>query len=350
MLFRYGSCLGLLLLLLAAPAGSATQDAFKAGRWRGEILLSDSSGAFQGCIISTPLEGETSFGFALFLNGHLGLLVQNVNWVLPEGESYPVTLAVDAEEIGRFQASALRDNVVHIDLGSWEEAPIRRLRHGEKLVLRAEASGREFNLNLTDTYSALPRLHECFLAHADSNPFNSNNPEQDRKRVNRALRVVFREMVQSWTWDAGLPEPRFRSAEAPAGRNLSWSNPGHYWARLTALPREAGEELRPAVAGLQTRFSRTCTRHSAGEPQISPIHPVSGNDAYAAMFQGRCRREDSRDYWQWAMLYPGGEGTAFLVVILGPDRSQVEPLGRAIWRQETRAEDPPSFEKAALTI
>ena len=187
MLRRFGTAAVLLLLIGAGPASAATQNAFQVGQWRGELLLSDDTGAFQGCVISTPMRGDISYGFALFLDGHLGLLVQNANWALPEDKHYPVTLAVDGRTIGHFQARALQGNVVHIDLGSWERAPTHLLRHGHELVLTAQATGTHFSLALEDTYQALPRLHQCFLTHADTNPFDSATPQEGGEQVRKAL-------------------------------------------------------------------------------------------------------------------------------------------------------------------
>ncbi|MFP4561027.1 MAG: hypothetical protein ACLFRB_10275 [Thiohalorhabdus sp.] len=178
----------LLLLLLASPVDAATREAFSSGPWKGEVLLSDSTGAFRGCLISTPGGADTSYGFALFLNGHLGLLVQNTEWTLPKGRTYRVTLAVDRERVGRFRAQALRGDVVHLDLGAWEEAPVRVLRSGKRLTLSSEAAESAFPLLLHGTDKALPRLNECFREHSDTRPFDDPRPSRDEVQAQAPVR------------------------------------------------------------------------------------------------------------------------------------------------------------------
>ncbi|KPV41160.1 hypothetical protein AN478_04495 [Thiohalorhabdus denitrificans] len=189
---RYRPAAFLLLLLLAAPVDAATREAFSSGPWKGEVLLSDSTGAFRGCLISTAEGGDTSYGFALFLNGHLGLLVQNTEWTLPKGRKYRVTLAVDRERVGRFQARALRGNVVHLDLGAWEEAPVRVLRRGKRLTLASDAAESGFPLLLHGTDSALPRLQECYREHTNTHPFDQPEPSRDEIQVRASIHYAFR--------------------------------------------------------------------------------------------------------------------------------------------------------------
>jgi hypothetical protein len=157
--------------LIAGPAEAGSRlDEYRSGYWT-VYAWADDDGAFAFCAIETAVTDGTVVNIGINSRG-MFLYLFNDQWAIPEGRSYPLSIAID----NRYRASHVGagrgdGRSFAVELG-WDRRFWLAFREGLRMVIQPDR-GSGWSLSLRGTRRATDALERCYDVYTtDSNPFD----------------------------------------------------------------------------------------------------------------------------------------------------------------------------------
>jgi hypothetical protein len=261
-----------LLAAAAAPAAAAEYDAFQSGKWDGTANRSDDGGEFTHCVMMDRTSGDILFFFSIRRENVFQVFFANQAWRLALDKRYPVTLEVDGNGLGRYEASAASETVLRVDFGTGR-AEFQALQRGSQLTLKA--AQRDFTFSLAGTGQALQRLQDCVDRHlagrAGASPAGPDAPSSNPFKPGTQSGNPFRPVPRGYTRKevahilskAGIRNPEFMSDDEVKrypGFDYLWTMAGKigFVSQFLREPDEPVDEL-------MVRYMATLTHECRGK-------------------------------------------------------------------------------------
>lgn len=252
--------------LLASPALAAGPYAkFSVGNWAGGAFTNNQTGAFSHCAVSAGYKSGVTMHASL--NGSYGwnLGFSNRAWGLKPGDSVPMELAFDRNDIVRINARAVQPQLVVVTMPANSNI-VRAFRGAE--FLEANMLGARYTFRLTATAEIMPALLDCVKTNANLKVApGAPAPAQGSgttmaAATDPAIKLEAVTLATNFLLKAQLPEPKVLSGpEAPAGNGAGWQAKGATGlVRVLADPNQKDVDVAAAVSaadarGCQGRFA-----------------------------------------------------------------------------------------------
>lgn len=254
--------------LLASPVLAAGPYAkFSVGNWAGGAFTNNQTGDFSHCAVSASYKSGVTMHASLNSSYGWNLGFSNRAWGLKPGDTVPMELAFDRNDIVRINAKAVQPQLVVVTMPANSNI-VRAFRGAE--FLEANMLGARYTFRLTATADIMPALLDCVKANANLKVApGTPAPAQDGRTTTAAtdpsLQLEAVTLATNFLLKTQLPEPKVLSGpEAPSGignNGAGWQAKGATGlVRVLANPNQKDVDVAAMVSaadarGCQGRFA-----------------------------------------------------------------------------------------------